>query len=433
MCEILLRRRAHCPVHLRRARFPAAPSRWAPLLTCATLLAGSAAQAPAPAGADAGALAAHLNRFAAAVAGALPAEGDLCWSPASAAMALLMAAPGARGETAAELARALAPEGWTPERTREALAEVRAWIARNRGESGFQLASSQDLWAQSGFALRPAFLAALRATFGTEPHAVDFRRDPAGARRTINAEIARRTGDRIRELLRNGDVDEQTRAVLTDALWLKAEWRTPFDPGATRDRPFVTAAGEQRRVPTMLLEADLEVTPAGGLQVVRLCYRGGDFALDLALPESADALPDALRALLVPGDSGWPVRLAPEKVIVTLPRFRIEYRRSLRSATQAAGVRLAFSERADFGGMTDDPRGLILGDLLQQTWFDVAEKGTEAAAATAGVMAPGAAAVPVARPRPIAFDRPFAFALRELRTGLVLFAGRCTDPRLGAQ
>jgi serpin B len=58
---------------------------------------------------------------------------------------------------------------------------------------------------------------------------------------------------------------------------------------------------------------------------------------------------------------------------------------------------------------------------------DVNEEGTEAAAATAVVMAPGAA--PSSKPVLFRADRPFLFLIRDTRSGGILFMGRVMDPR----
>jgi serpin B len=59
------------------------------------------------------------------------------------------------------------------------------------------------------------------------------------------------------------------------------------------------------------------------------------------------------------------------------------------------------------------------------------EEGTEAAAATAVVMVPTAAARPEAPPKPEPFqvDHPFQFFIADRSTGAVLFEGLIVDPR----
>jgi serpin B len=60
---------------------------------------------------------------------------------------------------------------------------------------------------------------------------------------------------------------------------------------------------------------------------------------------------------------------------------------------------------------------------------DVDEQGTEAAAVTTVGVRPTAV---MAEPPPIEFvvDRPFCVAIRDDRTGLVLFLGQVVDPTM---
>jgi serpin B len=373
-------------------------------------------------GADDGAeLAEAFGRFGARTMASLPA-GNLCYSPASTALALMMSLAGAHGETAKEMAAVLAPEGWDEARLHAAAAVLLERLQRS--DEGFQLACAQDAWPQTGHALLPAYVGLLRDRYGAEPRAVDYAGDLEKARATINARIAEVTAGRIPELLASDDLQADTRFVLTNALWLKAAWAKPFPPEDTRDRPFHLDQDHDVVVPTMHLNGKLPVAETDAMVAVRLLYAGGDFALDLALPRGDATLDSAMTALVADRRVFGP-KLEASQASLSLPRFRLENRMILNDPLQAAGIRRAFTADADFRRIDGDPKYFSIALVLQKTWFDVAEKGTEAAAATAIVKRAGAA-----RPqtRVVRFDRPFAFVLRDLKTGLALFAGRCVDP-----
>ena len=102
---------------------------------------------------------------------------------------------------------------------------------------------------------------------------------------------------------------------------------------------------------------------------------------------------------------------------VYLPRFRMEWKRLLNSDLEQMGMRLAFTA-ADFTRMS--PRGLdlIITQVLQKTFVDVDEEGTEAAAATVvgvGITSAGGA---------FRADRPFMVVIRERFSGTILFIGK---------
>jgi serpin B len=377
--------------------------------------------------ADAAALAAALGRFGAAVMAQQPA-GNLCYSPASTALALLMCLGGAGGTTAAELQAALAPAGLDGIRLHAAAAALQQRLRRTA--KGFELSCAQDLFVQQGKPLMPPFVELLRKHYGLSPRAVDFRKHVEGARTAINTRIAELTRGRIPELIEAGLLDTATRLVLTNALYLKADWLHPFAAGGTLDAAFHLDGGTAVSVPTMHLDASLEVADGELGTVVRLPYVGGEFAFDVALPNEGGQLDATLRALVATTAGDWRGKLVPTPTELALPRFHIENRMVLNDALEKAGIKAAFSRDADFRGFFGGDEPLYIDLVLQKTWLDVAETGTEAAAATAVVVK-----CTSVRPegRTIRFDRPFAYALRDLRTGLCLFAGRCNDPRGAAR
>ena len=159
---------------------------------------------------------------------------------------------------------------------------------------------------------------------------------------------------------------------------------------------------------------------------VRLRYLGADLAMDLVLPAAGQAIDVAEAALL-----GKVPQLKGEHLALRLPKFTVKARHRLVPVLQALGMRAAFDGvAADFSpinGKDSGPDKLVVSEVAHQAWIQVDETGTEAAAATAVVMKRLGA--PAGEPRKLVFDREFAFAIRDLRTGLLLFVGRVTDPR----
>jgi len=164
-----------------------------------------------------------------------------------------------------------------------------------------------------------------------------------------------------------------------------------------------------------------------GVQVLRMPYVDPEFAFDVALPGKGATLANAEASLRPEGAMAWTAALKMQPVAVTLPRFRVEGSFRLTEALRALGlVQATTPNQADFSGIDGGAGRLYIAEVVHKTFLDVAEKGTEAAAATAVVMRAGSAMRPGAT---FTADRPFAFALRDLNTGLVLFAGRVGDPR----
>jgi len=102
------------------------------------------------------------------------------------------------------------------------------------------------------------------------------------------------------------------------------------------------------------------------------------------------------------------------------------------------GAPLAFSDNADFSEMAQLPYpgggpyevGLKISNVIHEATVEIDETGSEASAATVvmGVIVTGSRSPPPPPPFVFRADKPFLFALRDLRTRLVLFVGRYVRP-----
>jgi len=120
--------------------------------------------------------------------------------------------------------------------------------------------------------------------------------------------------------------------------------------------------------------------------------------------------------------------LDPETVIVSLPRFKIESEFKLRPALCALHADLAFSDEADFSGISEEP--LKISEVVHKTFVEVNEEGTEAAAATGMgmVLSTGLGSKPP-EPKVFTADHPFLFFIWDRKADAVLFSGRVLDPK----
>jgi serine protease inhibitor len=347
--------------------------------------------------------------------------GDLVFSPSSVAGALRMAWYGARGQTAAELARALhlgdgADRGGAAE----------SWPApEGQGSAVFRAPSTA--WVQSGLGLRPEFTARLRHLAGAVLADADFAHAPEPARAEINQVITGQTEGKITGLLRPGDITAVTRLVLASAVYLKAAWTVPFPEDATGDAPFYPEGPGRPGVPvpTMHGTAMRDYLRGDGYQAVLLPYRDIGLAMAVLLPDGP--LSELRPKVAAAGLAGLLAGAARHQVELALPRFRLEARFGLIPVLKRLGVTVAFGHEADFGGITEAER-LWISDVVHQAYIDVDEHGTEAAAATATVMR-GMAAFRAPPPVTVIVDRPFLFAILDNTTGLPVFLGQVSRPR----
>jgi serpin B len=382
--------------------------------------------------ADAASAGAALNAFGLDLyARVRTSDGNLVVSPASIALALAMARAGARGTTASEMDAVLHDL---------ASDEHAAWVAAldlalnaRTGTFQDQGGQPQDVtlrianasFAQRGLTLQPAYLDALAARFGAGVRLVDYQQAAEAARAAINGWVADQTEQRIKELLAQGTVDAMTRLVLVNAVYLKAAWLTPFEASATQPGAFHRPDGSTVDVPLMRGGGFLQYASGTGWQAVELPYVGNQLAMLLIVPDDLASFEQQLDAARLDAITA---ALGPREVDLSLPRFGAQTSTSLGEVLSAMGMPSAFTSAADFSGITADEQ-LAISAVVHQANIDVDEAGTEAAAATAAVMAGAAAPSETVT---LTVDRPFLFAVRDFQTGAVLFLGRIVDASAGA-
>lgn len=393
---------------------------------------------PANPGPEGSALIAGINDFALRIYKAnVTGDSNLFLSPASISTAMGLAYRGAAGSTADEIRRVMrypfeplafvAAEG----------AVLRTMQLQARGR---ELRTANSLWVEQTTELRPDYLADMDSCCRAGLRRVDFRGDRESARLLINRWVEERTANRIRDLLKPGNLNEGTRAILVNAIYLKAAWAKPFNEDDTEQGPFTLANGRKVDASLMQQRRSYRVIARGGVRGIALPYRGGELEMIVLLPRSAGGLERLERGLTAEKLASWVTGLeeAPMRdTVLTLPRFRLDWGTDLVPSLKALGMETALSDRSDFGLMspfdrssTDPERwGFKIGSVIHQAFIEVDEKGSEAAAATAvgDVIITGSRIKP---PPPIIFraDHPFFFFIRDTRTDAILFMGRLVNP-----
>lgn len=374
-------------------------------------------------------LVASQNEFANAIfLEQLDPKENLVMSPYSLYQALSMLYAGAAGETANEmrLAMRLPWEDARLHRLVNALNQQLLNSAGTKDEDGqaFDLKIPNALWVDKNGTFEQAFLDTLSQNYDTGLKTLDFT-DASAASDAINAWVAEQTAQKITQLAEPSMFSSDTALALTSAVYFKAAWLHPFKETATTDAPFTLLSGEQQNVPTMHLSETLDVSVTEELTKVRLPYAGGTMVMEILMP-SLDLWnsPDGIGQI-------WSGQLnnsemQPELVSLSLPKFRIETPiMDLIPALKTSGMQLAFTEEADFSGISGD-QSLYVSTIAQKAFIDVNEQGTEATAATIAVveqkMAPGG------EPLQISIDRPFIYQIRDTWTGTILFMGTLMQP-----
>ncbi len=348
-------------------------------------------------------------------------DKNIFLSPLSASMALGMTLNGANGETFDAMLATLGFGGLDLRQINTSYRTLIDLLVDLDPAVGAGIANS--IWHSRTVDLQDEFLGNVRDAFDSRIEALDFG-DSQGALKIINGWVDKATRGRIPTILDAISPDEIL--YLINAIHFKAPWTESFAKKDTRPGTFSLADGSHRSVPMMSKEkATFRWLNTENVTVADIPYGGGAFSMTILLPGPGRSVDDLIRSLDAETWDRWMAGLGePGKGTLALPRFTIEYEAELKPALTALGMGIAFGGAADFSRMIDGG-GVSISRVLQKTFVEVNEEGTEAAAATVvGVRV-------VSLPPGVRVDRPFVFAIRERFSGTILFIGKVMDPTAG--
>lgn len=371
-------------------------------------------------------------------------------SPYSIELALVMAYAGADGSTRDEMMRVL-HLSWNEAETHQAFGVLQRDLDALAQRSAAQVAQmkkygpSNDaitldvanrLFGQQGYEFRTVFLELLRTNYNAPFQPLDFNKDASGSTKVINDWVADKTQQRIRDVIPPGALDNLTRLVLANAVYFKAPWADPFTASATEPLPFRAGGGSPVKVPTMTIQKSFGYARTKGLTIVTIPYFGREIQFLIILPDDVNGLAKAEAELTAAQLATW-ANLPARDVKLFLPKFKIEPPTlPLTEALQMLGMTNAFDippRSANFDRIA--PRRLpddylYISRVFHKTFLNLDENGTEAAAATAVVVAAAGIAMRPPQPVEVKVDHPFIFAIQHRASGTCLFLGHLADPRL---
>lgn len=362
-------------------------------------------------------------------------------------------------------------DGWSKPSPADYAAAQQAAAELNRLSAcvdRYEFRSSSTVWYEQSRPLRPDYLATMRLFFG--PGAVlpiNFIQQGSRALLPINREVSRVTAGKIPELLSEEIMsDEEWRRIrflLTNAVYFRGAWRTPFEQAKTKELPFDSGDGRTpltrmmanyfEEVGYAAFEADGsqfstphvipfkgEPPPCypgdGGWTLLELPYKGDSLSMVFILPRRPAGLASLESRLSAKQMTVWLKAISRRPVVVKLPKFHIRDSHLLKTSLQKLGLVDAFipsgPDAADFSGILDrssDDLNHYLDGVIHETVIEVNEAGTEAAAATAAVAQVECEPMDGQPFDPIfKADHPFLFLIRDRRSGQILFMGRLVSP-----
>lgn len=368
------------------------------------------------------------NAFALDIYNSLRSENvNLILSPYSISLALAMTYAGARGETESQMTQVmhfLPQDQLHPSFNALDLALEKDPTKPDKDQQPMKLNIANAVWSEQTFPFQEDFLDVIAINYGAGVHLADFINQAEPARKEINNWVSDETEDKINDLLPEDSVGPDTRMVLVNAIYFKADWLTQFDANSTGDAPFYLIDGTEVAAKMMHEGMYIPHMQGNGYQAVELAYAGETAAMDIIVPDAGnfeafessfnkDTLDEILNGM------------QPASVALGLPKFEFTKDFGLSDALTNLGMSNAFdSDLADFSGMTGK-KDLFIGNVIHKAFVAVDEKGTEAAAATAVIMETTSAPMWDVN---LLIDRPFIFIIRDTVNGQILFIGRVMNP-----
>nr|WP_238718085.1 serpin family protein [Petrachloros mirabilis] len=348
-----------------------------------------------------------------------PGENVLI-SPTSVAMALAMAYNGAEGDTQQAMAEALEIQGLSLEALNQANGALKEALASD--DPAVTLAMANSLWARQNVEFKADFLARNRQFYGAEIASLDFGNPKT--LNVINAWVNDQTKGKIPGIL--DQISPEQVMFLINALYFKGDWQTPFDPDQTTDKPFYQADGAEKQLPMMARSDSFQYLETDQVQAVSLPYGEGRWAMDIWLPKSDVGFEAFAKEWTAEQWQQSLNQFRSREGSLELPRFQVDYEASLSSALSALGMGQAFTDEANFAGMSD--LDLLIDEVRHKTVLEVNEEGSEAAAATSVGISVTSIQIPQ-DPFEMVVDRPFMVTIRDRETGTLLFMGAIVDPQ----
>ncbi len=342
-------------------------------------------------------------------------------SPISISSALAMAYDGAKGNTAKEMRNVLKFSKNQDESHREITELLKHY--RNNKQSIFTIINAAV--AQEKYDFKESYFALL-SDYGAKITKADFtdfaKREEA--RLAINKWVMDNTNDKIEELVDPNALDDLTRLVLLNAIHFKADWASSFPEEQTRQMIFY---GEKRQYISsfMHLRENFKFYQNDEYLIIELPYKDNEASMFLIQPKEGTLIDDYCKNLTYASFTEMEKLMTEQLVDILLPKFKIESKYKLKNPLMAMGMVTAFTTSANFSRM-NGRSDLMIDEVIHQSFIEVDEKGTEAAAATAVVVRTKSAPQPVH----INFNRPFVFLIKENFKGSVLFLGKFNNPKI---
>jgi len=335
----------------------------------------------------------------------IDSKSNFCISPYNIASSLNIARHGAKGQTSDEIAFVLETE-------------TEPIVQEESLQIGNALFLSSDTKILDSFKLEIPNLCTVTQS--------DFSK-PDLATKTINSWVSEQTKKRITKAISQTYINAQTKMVIVNSISFDGTWENKFDPTLTEISPFFTGDwSEVVKAEMMKQIGQFKYAETDEAQIVEMPYKDSNLSMVLVLPKwSVEQIKERMNATKI---KSWLSELKEETLFLMIPKFKISTDLDLSQNLVALGITTAFTDEADFSGITGT-RDLKISKVIHNTTLSVEENGTEAASSTAVVLTLKCLGNGQCK-SPILFGatHPFIFMIRDRKTNSILFIGQMTNP-----
>jgi serpin B len=346
-----------------------------------------------------------------------PETDNVFISPTSIALALAMTYNGANGETKAAMESTLQKSGLTTEEINSGYKSLIDALVSVDPKVLLEIANS--IWYEQTFSVLQSFIDVNQQFYNALVSPLDFTSPESPG--TINGWVNDKTHGKIPEVI--DEISGDVVMYLINAIYFKGKWKFDFEKNNTEEESFTLKNGETVDVPFMKQETTLPMLSNELFTMVEMPYGQGNFCMDIILPEDGHTTDEVIAALSSENWDTWIAGLTERNIDLWFPKFKFTYKNELNDELSDLGMGIAFSDMADFSGI-NGTGGLNISKVLHKSFVEVNEEGTEAAAVTV-VEVELTSAGPG---NTLKIDKPFLFAIREVKTGTILFIGRVQNP-----
>ena len=344
------------------------------------------------------------------------AGANLFASPLSVSFALGMTSNGANGQTLDAIKNTLNFNGLTQEQVNSYYNNLITNLPQLDPNTTLKIANS--IWYRQEFSVLPDFLQTNSTSFHAKVQGLDFN-NPASVTQ-INNWVSDQTAGKIPTIVEAIPADAVM--YLINAIYFKSSWKEKFDPTHTIKRTFNPDGGGSVQSDFMDNIMPVNLFTNDNVIVAELPYSGDKYSMVVAMPQNG-TIGDFVTGIDSAKWQLWMNSLTPAKPEIQLPKFKISYDVTLNDALTQLGMGIAFTKLADFSKI-NATASLLITKVKHKAFVEVNEDGTTAAAATSVEV--GITAAPLAPM--VTFNHPFFFAIREMKSGLIVFVGTVNNP-----